>query len=141
MNSRGKIAEYYESGLSLREIEKRVGVCKTKIRKTLSEDGIAIRNFKKGDEKSKYRRKVMRGGAIPFGFTYLENELVVEPREYKYVIEMHRLWQLGRSLRAIARTLNEQKVPTRNCKSWKHEVVKQIIDRYVNQLKERTKGP
>ncbi len=72
-------------------------------------------------------------------YCYLEGELVKEPREYKVVIEMERLWQAGRSLRAIARTLNERKIPTRQSKTWRHEVVKKIIERHERENL-KTKG-
>lgn len=80
----------------------------------------------------------MRSGNTPFGFCYLEGKLVVDPREYKVVLEMHRLWKRGQGLRAISRHLNDKGIPTRFGKSWKHEVVKHIIERHEQELK-RTK--
>ena len=82
----------------------------------------------------------MRAGTIPFGYCYLEGKLVVDPREYKVVLEMFRLWRSGLSLRAIARSLNDRKIPTRFGKSWKHEVIKHIIERHQKDLDSKLGG-
>ena len=77
----------------------------------------------------------MRSGATPFGYTYLEGKLVIDPHEYKTVLEIYRLWKSGTPLRAIARKLNERKVPTRLGKTWQHFVIKSIIDRHQTKQK------
>ena len=137
-----KCAEFralYEQGLSLRQIQSRTGNSKTKIRKTLSAAGVAIRDFS-GNHRAKLDlTQVVRPGNTPFGYCYLEGKLVVDPREYKVVLEMYRLWKNGQSLRAISRHLNSQRVPTRFGKSWKHEVVKKIIERHEQELKQEKK--
>lgn len=77
----------------------------------------------------------MRSGGTPFGYTYLEGKLVIDPHQYKIVLEIHRLWKSGNSLRAIARKLNNRQVPTRFGKTWQHFVIKNIIDRHQTKLK------
>jgi hypothetical protein len=96
---------------------------------------VGIRDFRKNQKSKPYPTQVVRAGNTPFGYTYLEGKLVVDPREYKVVLEMYRLWQGGQSLRAISRHLNDQKVATRLGKSWKHEVVKNIIECHERDLR------
>ncbi|MCB0411030.1 MAG: recombinase family protein [Bdellovibrionales bacterium] len=61
--------------------------------------------------------------------SYLEGKLVIDPHEYKNVIEMVRLKTTGLSFRAIARAMNGKKVTTRLGKTWTHEIIKRICDR------------
>jgi len=105
----------------------------------LQKAGITIRDFSRCQKKKYDLTQVVRSGAIPYGYTYLEGKLVVDAREYKIIHEMYRMWQSGKSLRAIARTLNDRHVPTRFGKSWKHEVIKKIIERHEHDQK-KVKG-
>ena len=139
MNKIEKLAEFYESGLSLAEVAKRTGIPKGTVRKVLVDGGIGVRTFRKGQQQSFDRTQVMRGGNTPYGYCYLEGKLVVDARERQVVLNMWRMWQSKKSLRAIAQTLNERKIPTRFSKSWKHEVVKKVIERHEQDLK-RVKG-
>jgi len=100
------------------------------VRKTLIEGGTAIRSFRRNHEPISNSPNVMRAGNTPFGYCYLDGKLVVDARERQTVLDMWRMWQGGHSFRSIARTLNEHKISTRFGKSWKHEVVKQILKRH-----------
>jgi hypothetical protein len=131
-----KFKELYEQGLSLRAIARRTGYSKTKVRSFLMKAGIAIRDFAKSHKRTDLRPGAMYSGAIPYGYCYLEGKLVVDPREYQIVLEIYYKWQNGKSLRAIARDLNDRKVATRFGKSWKHEVIKKIIERHAVRLNE-----
>ena len=75
----------------------------------------------------------MRGGTIPFGYIYLEAKLVINPPEYKVVLEIYRLWKSGQSFRSIASRLNDRKLVTRTGKKWTHEVIKRIVNRHEQQ--------
>jgi len=134
-----KLAEFYGSGLSLGEIAKRTGIPKGAVRQTLMEGGVGVRTFRKNQKQSFNLTQVMRAGNTPYGTCYLDGKLVVDAREHQVVLNMYRMWLSGKSLRAIARTLNEQKIPTRFSKSWKHEVIKKIIERHEHDQK-KVKG-
>ncbi len=132
-----KCAEFkalYESGLSLRQIGKRTGQSRTKVLTELRKAGVTIRDFSRGSKQKHDPTQVMKSGTTPFGFTYLEGKLVMEPSEYRVVLEMNRHWQSGLSLRAIARILNDRGVATRFGKKWNHEVIKHIIERFEQQV-------
>lgn len=124
---------FYEAGLSLRQIEARTGLSKTKIRQELEKSGVAIRDFSRGSKQKHDPTQVMKAGTTPFGYTYLEGKLVVEPSEYRIVLEIGRRVQSGESLRAIARRFNDRKVPTRFGKKWNHEVIKKIYERHQKE--------
>lgn len=96
---------------------------------------MVLRDFSRGSKQRHDLTQVMRSGAIPFGYTYLEGKLVVEPSEYRIVLEIDRRLSAGESLRAIARILNDRKVPTRFGRKWNHEVVKKIHQRHNQEQK------
>ena len=76
-----------------------------------------------------YLTKVMRSGATPYGYCYLDGQLVVDDKEQQILHRIVEMRTNGQSFRAIARALNDQRKPTRHGKTWKHEVVKQIYIR------------
>ncbi len=116
------------------------GHCKNTVRNTLMEHGVVIREFRRDHKQGPILSKVMRSGGIPYGFTCLCGEMVVDPHEYKIVLQIYRHWIKGMSLRAIAKTLMDQKIKTRQGRPWRYEVIKKIIDRYNKQLKGRADG-
>lgn len=118
-----KIIKYYQDGLSLREIQRRGGGSKTKIRQTLIDAGVEIRSFDKDNPIKPDLTKVMRSGATPYGFCYLDGKLVPDNREQQVIHRIMEMVANGMSYRATARALNNQKVKTRFGKSWKHEVI------------------
>lgn len=67
-----------------------------------------------------------------YGYARLEGQLVKDPTEYKTVLQILNLWKLGKSLTAIAKYLNDQKVSPRRGKRWHHETVHQIIKHETN---------
>ena len=90
----------------------------------------------KATKKNRIKRQfVVKGGPVPYGYAYLEGKLVVDPKEYKTVLEIHRQRQKMKSDRAIARYLNDQKITTRAGKKWTNEIIKRIIDRHERSLK------
>ena len=72
-----------------------------------------IRDFKNANSKKHDLAKVRRSGNTPFGYTYLEGQFVVDPKEYKVVLDIYRQWKSGMSYRAVARALNDRGEPTR----------------------------
>ena len=77
----------------------------------------------------------MQSGTIPFGYDYLEGKLVTDPKEYKIVLNIYRQWKNAQGFRAIARSLNSQRILTRTGKKWTHELIKRIINRHEDDLK------
>lgn len=109
-----------------------MSISRSVVRRVLGEEGVATRDFTDGHAADMDLARVKRTGATPFGYTYLEGKMVVEPREYRVITEMARARAAGKGLRAIARSLNERRIPTRRGKKWNHEVVKQILERHLS---------
>lgn len=124
-----KCAPLYESGLSIRDIEERTGIPKTTVRETLIKNGMALRNPQDGNASNIDRTKNKSGGHTPYGYAYLDGQLLLDPKEQIIVRKILKLHQSGLSGNAIARELNNQKIPSRNGKSWSPSVVREIIRR------------
>ncbi|MBI2027463.1 MAG: hypothetical protein HYS98_06650 [Deltaproteobacteria bacterium] len=129
----GLCASLYEKGLSLREVAAHTRIPKTTIRETLIEMGMSLRNFSNGGHFKDFHTSPKRPGVTPYGYAWLEGKLVVDPREYKRVLEILQLWQSGKNYSAIVKHLNGQNLPTRFGKSWTQSVVRPIIGRNLKQ--------
>jgi len=132
-------APLYERGLSIREIEEQTGFAKTSIRETLCARGLTLRSISERQAAKTLAQATMRPPIIPYGYAWLEGRLVLDPREYKVVLEAVRLWRKGQSLTAIARHLNDKKVSTRMGKRWTHAVIGAIVKRHL-EAEKQTKG-
>ena len=128
-------APLYDQGLSLREIERQTGFAKTSIGETLRSRGLPLRRAKPIRKNQTASPKGMRSGVVPYGYAYLEGQLVVDPNQYKVVLRMVKLWHSGKSFIAIAKDLNDQKIPTRMGKRWTHSVVARIVRRSLEEIK------
>jgi len=71
----------------------------------------------------------MRSPVLPFGYDWLDGELVVDPKEHRVVQKILRLWRDGKSARLIADILNQQNTLTRMGKRWFHSSVNSVIKR------------
>jgi len=127
---------FYEAGLSLRQIEDRTGVSKTKIRQELEKAGVVIRDFSRGSKQKNDPTQVMKSGTTPFGHTYLEGKLVVEPSEYRIVLEIARRVHLAIDVNSIGVNMCQEatvKVTwyavklNRNEASWRQKIFKVIF--------------
>lgn len=76
---------------------------------------------------------VMRPGTTPYGFAYLEGKLVKDPKEYKTVLQIQKLWHSGKSCSAIATVLNNQQTPTRMGGRWGKSVIARILKRHEEE--------
>lgn len=124
-------APLYESGLSIRDIEERTGIPKSTVRETLKKSGMALRNPLNGNAIHIDRLHTKRGGHTPYGYAYLDGQLIIDPKEQIIVRKILKLHQSGLSGNAIAKELNRQKIPSRTGKSWSPCVVRRIIK--INQ--------
>ncbi len=117
----------------MREIERQTGFVKTTIKKTLNSRGLTLRNYHNRRKPKAKDPKAMRPGTIPFGYAYLEGKLVKDPKEYKIVLQIQRLWKSGKSCSDIAKVLNNQKTPTRMDKRWGKSVIARILKRHEEE--------
>lgn len=96
---------------------------------------MSLRNPLNGNASKIDRTKSKRGGHTPYGQAYLDGQLLVDPKEQMIVRKILKLHHSGLSGNAIARELNNQKIPSRNGKSWSPSVVREIIKRNKSNYK------
>ena len=111
---------YCDAALSVREIARQAGVSHSTVLVHLRRYGIKIRK-----EDSPHKRK----GQVPFGWEYLNYNLVKNPDEQQIIRMMRQYACLGKSFRGIARELNRKLVPTKNNGIWQANTVKKILER------------
>lgn len=88
---------------------------------------MALRNPLNGNAIHIDRLHTKRGGHTPYGYAYLDGQLIIDPKEQIIVRKIMKLHQSGLSGNAIAKELNRQKIPSRTDKSWSPCVVRRII--------------
>lgn len=112
--------KYVMEGLSLRQIADQVVSSKEGVRAEILRQGIHLR------EKSQHHG---RPAQPKFGQRVIKNHLVEHKSEQRVVDSINQMKAEGLSLRAIARCLDQMKVPTKmKGKKWHPEMVKRIID-------------
>ncbi|GBE54099.1 MAG TPA: hypothetical protein ENH28_04330 [Euryarchaeota archaeon] len=67
------------------------------------------------------------GFPAPYGYTYKNNRLIVEKKEFWHVKKIFSLYINGKSLSEIADILNKGKVPTKKGKNWKKQTIAKIL--------------
>ncbi len=71
-----------------------------------------------------------RSSGRPYGYDWVDGVLVMDPKEYRVVQKILKLWGDGQSARAIARELNGQGVPAQRSNKWSHGLVISIVERH-----------
>lgn len=122
-----RCAPLYEKGLSIRDIEATTGIPKSTVRESLRRSGMTLRNPLNGNAKNIDSKKNKRGGHTPFGYAYLDGQLVIDPKEQLIIRKILKLHHSGLSGIAIANELNMQKIPSRTGKTWCPCVVRNLI--------------
>jgi hypothetical protein len=122
-------ASFYEQGYSLRSTQEKTGIAKTTLRRSLKENGLALRKQFSGKGKNYCLDKSRRGGGCPYGFAFFDGQLVVDPKETLIVRQIMKLHFEDKSNLAIAKYLNGKKIPTRLHGSWRDSTIRLIIKR------------
>ena len=74
-------------------------------------------------KKAKSKKRVINGGA-PYGWTWLDGQLVEIPEQQEGLAIMRRLRDSGMTYREVARHLNEMKLATKKGGEWKAATVR-----------------
>jgi hypothetical protein len=128
-----KAAEFYASGLSLRQISKHLNKSKTFIRKTLLEAGVALRGSKDVLKEGRPRTHSHHTGNTPFGYRCLRGRLILDAREIEIVQLVMNLWTAGQPYSSIAKHLNKQGIKNRKATPWDHSLVRSIVERHKDK--------
>lgn len=71
------------------------------------------------------------GGAlgfnIPYGYNYVNNELIINKNESTVVKKIFDLYLDGKSMYGIAEYLNDTKIPTKKKKIWRSQTISKIL--------------
>ena len=111
---------YCSAGLSVREIAREAVVSHSTVLAHLRRHGIRVR----GDDLPRKRK-----GQVPFGWEYLNYNLVKNTKEQQIIRMMRQFASVGKSFRGIARELNARLVPTKNSGIWQANTVRKILER------------
>lgn len=128
-----KMAELYRSGLTLRQVARRLGVCKNTVRETLLAAKVALRPSCRDYDKPAAKTGKPFVGAPPFGYCCQRGRLVPDPKEAETLHLILALWKSGKSLSDIMRQLNRQRIKTRKGAPWKPATIRAIVLRHKNQ--------
>ena len=119
LRSKGVLETLYrKEHLSAREIERLFGVSHAGVLGALDRFGIP----RNGNGRK-------RTGQLPFGFDYLNYQLVENAAEQAAIRMMRRDRAGGLSLREIAGNLNQMLVPTKHNGVWQANTVRQVLAR------------
>ena len=127
-----KVAELYEKGNSFRDIEKAIGISKTRVRNILHRLKVPVRPFIPESNRATQRIAGKKNVKPPYGFAYFEGRVVKHPKEYPTLLQIISLWKLGQSLNSIATKLNGKRVPSPMGKTWSWNSIDNIIKRIKN---------
>jgi len=119
LRSRGALERLYvNEHLSAREITRMAGASRSGVLKALDRFGLP-----RNEDGSK------RIGPLPFGFDYLDHQLVKNEAEQAAISMMRQYRAGGLSLREIAGNLNLQLIPTKQNGIWQAKTVRGILAR------------
>ena len=76
------------------------------------------------------------GGAAPYGYTWQDKDLVVEPSEAEVVKRIYADYCNGLGQRGIVRALNAERVPTRHGGDWQQSSISRLLSAplYIGKL-------
>lgn len=124
-----KAAPLYDSGRSLREISRELGISKATLRLTLLEGGADLRPLIRRRGPVSVKTAQAHVGVPPYGYCIIHGRLVEVPKEQQTIQLVMKLWSQGKSLTAIASHLNRHKIKPRTAKSWDHSNVRSVVNR------------
>ena len=128
-----KVAEFYGSGMSLRQISRELNCSKTFARKTLLDAGVDLRPKSGGELPGTRKTERLRAGNAPFGYRILRGRLILDAGEIEIVQLVMNQWHSGKSYSTIARYLTDHKIKNRKATPWDHSLVRSIVERHKDK--------
>ncbi|QDK47380.1 hypothetical protein DOM22_05460 [Bdellovibrio sp. ZAP7] len=122
-------APLYQKGLSITEIANETGLKRTAIWEALKSKRdelhpkapIPYERWRKGHKRT--------GAKPPYGFCFLQGEVVHHPNEYPTLLLIHNLWTRGSDIMSILAALSVKRLKSRTGRDWSYGVIKAIIKR------------
>jgi hypothetical protein len=122
-------APLYQKGLSITEIANETGLKRTAIWEALKnkrderhpKDPVFYERWRKGHKRT--------GAKPPYGFCFLQGEVVHHPNEYPTLLLIHNLWMKGSDINSVLAALSAKRLKSRTGKDWSYGVIKAIVKR------------
>ncbi len=115
--------------MSITDIEQQTGLKRTSIWKALKAHDQSLPS-KQTVPYARWRKGHKRTGARPpYGFCFLQGELVRDPKEYPTLLLIHNLWTRGSDIMSILSALSDRGLKSRTGKEWSYGVIKSIGQR------------
>ena len=120
----------YEIGCSLSEIAHQFGCSKNRVRKSLLDAGIELRELRAHSTNERKITSGKQGARLYFGFCYLEGKIVKDPKEYPTLLLIHQRLKKSATAHEIVKELNHKKIPARQGGQWTWPAVQNILNRF-----------
>lgn len=88
-----EVIKLYEKDLSLRDIEARLGISKTRVRSLLLGAGISLRDSIEERQRATQGTKSKKAVKPPYGFCFDEGRVVRHPKEYPHLLAIIQRWK------------------------------------------------
>lgn len=119
-----------KEGLTITEIAEQTGLKRTSIWKALNAKDDAARDIKQVPYE-RWRKGHKRTGARPpYGFCFLQGEVVRDPKDYPTLVLIHGLCTRGSEIMSILASLNAKNLKSRTGREWSYGVIKAIGKRF-----------
>ena len=116
-----KASELYKDGHSLSEVAVRLDLPKSTVRKVIQRSGAELRPHA--------RRRGRAIGSAPYGYVWIEGELIEDQREQRVIQIILEHWWAGKKFSDIAEVLNRQKIRPRLAEKWDGGTIRKIVIR------------
>jgi hypothetical protein len=131
-----KCAPLYRKGRTIRQITKETGIPKSTVRDALKNGGVNLRPSAREPKSRSFMARRPGIGIPPYGFSWHQGHLVVNPQEIETLRLIIKLWQEELSPAAIAARLNGHGNMPRRSSKWDHSAIKKLIVRYQTNPKQ-----
>jgi hypothetical protein len=121
-------------GLSLREIASQTGFTVGSVRWTLKSGGVVMRSATPVPFSAWEKSHGTISSRPPYGYCFLQGEVVKDTSEFKTLLLIHRLWKSGATAYSVAKQLNGMRVPPRRGKLWGWKSINNILKRLKQKL-------
>lgn len=123
----------YFDGHSLRDISLRLGCSKNKVRSSLMQLGLELKDFWAQDDGGTLLKPRKTSAQPYYGFCYYEGQIVKDPNEFLTLLIIHDYWSKGRTPYEVTLELNRAKVPSRKRKKWSWAMVRNVMARFESK--------
>ncbi|WP_415062618.1 hypothetical protein [Bdellovibrio sp.] len=127
-------APLHRKGMSITDIAEHTGFKRTAIWNCLKSRKEELRSQSPVPFKRWRERPGKSQARPPYGYCYLQGEVVKHSQEYPVLLFIHNLWKRGASIGSIVLALQDRGIKSRMGKSWSYNVIKEILKRLEGKI-------